>query len=80
MKSGFWGGLPWSIIEVNKRDVYMKALEEASVTQNIGTFAKFVYGICSHEHSKILTSPLSFIIKYRMVYIPVEFIIFHDII
>ncbi|MBV5278827.1 MAG: Fic family protein, partial [Campylobacteraceae bacterium] len=48
------GGLPWSIIEVDKRDVYMKALEEASVTQNIGTFAKFVYEICSHEHRKIL--------------------------
>lgn len=49
------GGLPWSIIEVDKRDVYMKALEDASVTQNIGSFAKFVYEICSHEHRKILT-------------------------
>lgn len=47
------GGLPWSIIEVGKRDVYMKALEEASVSQNIGAFAKFVYEICSNEHRKI---------------------------
>lgn len=51
------GRLPWSIIEVDKRDVYMKALEEASVTQNIGAFAKFVYEICAHESRKILTYP-----------------------
>lgn len=49
------GGLPWSVIEVDKRDVYMKALEEASVNQSIETFAKFVYEICSFEHAKIIT-------------------------
>ena len=49
------GGLPWSIIDVDKRDVYMKVLEEASVTQKVETFAKFVYEICLDEHGKILT-------------------------
>lgn len=55
MQCSFLVGFPWSIIEVDKRDVYMNALEEASVIQNIGTFAKFVYEICKYEHGKIIT-------------------------
>ncbi|MHB1948920.1 MAG: Fic family protein [Gammaproteobacteria bacterium] len=37
------GGFPWTIIEVVRRDEYMKTLEKASVDQDIEPFAKFVY-------------------------------------
>lgn len=40
---------------MKKTDILVGALEEASVTQKVETFAKFVYEICSHEHGKILT-------------------------
>ena len=36
------GGYPWTIITVAHREQYMKALEKASVDQNIELFAKFV--------------------------------------
>lgn len=36
------GGYPWTIIPVEQRDVYMAALEEASVRQNIVPFCKFL--------------------------------------
>lgn len=36
------GGFPWTIIEVARRNEYMKALEKASVDQDIKPFAKFV--------------------------------------
>ena len=36
------GGYPWIIIPVKKRDLYMTALEQASVEQNIKPFAKFL--------------------------------------
>ena len=36
------GGYPWTVIPVEKRDEYMQALEEASVRQDIGPFAKFL--------------------------------------
>ena len=36
------GGYPWTVIPVEERDVYMAALEEASVGQNIVTFAEFL--------------------------------------
>lgn len=36
------GGITWTIIKVEKRDEYMKALEEASVNENITPFATFV--------------------------------------
>lgn len=36
------GGITWTIIKVDKRDEYMKALEEASVNENITPFATFV--------------------------------------
>lgn len=36
------GGYPWTVIPVEKRDVYMQTLEEASVGQNIEPFAKFL--------------------------------------
>ncbi len=39
------GGYPWTVIPFEKRDGYMAALEEASVGQNIATFADFLAGI-----------------------------------
>ena len=36
------GGYPWTVIPVEERDTYMNALEQASVTQNIEPFAKFM--------------------------------------
>ncbi len=36
------GGYPWTIIPVEQRDIYMAALEEASVRQNIAPFADFL--------------------------------------
>jgi hypothetical protein len=43
------GGYPWTIIPVEKRDIYMQALEEASVRQNIVPFCDFL--------SELLTKP-----------------------
>jgi hypothetical protein len=36
------GGYPWTVIRVEDRDAYMKALESASVDMNIGPFASFI--------------------------------------
>ena len=36
------GGYPWTVIPVQKSDQYMKALESASVGQNIELFAVFL--------------------------------------
>ena len=36
------GGYPWTIIPVEMRNAYMAALENASVGQNIVTFADFL--------------------------------------
>lgn len=36
------GGYPWTVIHIEHRDGYMKALEQASVGGNIVPFAKFV--------------------------------------
>ena len=36
------GGYPWTVIPVEERDVYMQALERASVNQDIEPFAKFL--------------------------------------
>jgi fido (protein-threonine AMPylation protein) len=36
------GGYPWTVIRVEDRDAYMKALESASIDSNIGPFAKFI--------------------------------------
>ncbi len=38
------GGYPWTIIRIEDRDVYLAALESASVDQDIRPFAKFVAG------------------------------------
>ena len=36
------GGYPWTVIRVEDRDVYLAALESASIDQDIGPFAQFV--------------------------------------
>jgi len=36
------GGWPWTVISVDTRDEYMAALEQASVHQNIESFARFL--------------------------------------
>lgn len=36
------GGYPWTVIPVEQREIYMSALEEASVGQNIKPFASFL--------------------------------------
>jgi len=36
------GGYPWTVIRVDDRDTYLKALESASVEMNIGPFATFI--------------------------------------
>ena len=36
------GGYPWTVIRVEDRDVYLAALESASIDQDIGPFARFV--------------------------------------
>jgi len=39
------GGYPWTIVPVDRRDDYMKALESASVGQNIVPFTQFLAGL-----------------------------------
>lgn len=36
------GGYPWTVIPLEKRDIYMAALEDASVRQDIGPFTEFL--------------------------------------
>lgn len=36
------GGYPWTVIPVEEQETYMKALETASVTEDIEPFAKFI--------------------------------------
>lgn len=36
------GGLPWTIVEVQHRGEYLRALETASTEQNIEPFAEFI--------------------------------------
>lgn len=36
------GGYPWTVIPVEERNTYMNALEKASVSKDIKTFAKFI--------------------------------------
>ena len=43
------GGYPWTIIPVESRDTYMNALEQASVTQDIKPFAKFLASLVDKQ-------------------------------
>jgi len=39
------GGYPWTVIPVSERRLYMSALEQASVHENISPFARFLGGL-----------------------------------
>ena len=41
------GGYPWTIIPVDKRKIYMHALEQASVYHNIGPFTDLIAALVS---------------------------------
>jgi Fic family protein len=43
------GGYPWTVVPLERRDAYMVALEEASVRQNIVTFADFLGQLVKEE-------------------------------
>ena len=54
------GGYPWTVVPVEQRAVYMAALEEASVNQNIIPFTDFLAGLVNEElkrRTEINTSP-----------------------
>ncbi len=36
------GGYPWTVVPIDKRDIYMASLEQASVSGNIEPFARFL--------------------------------------
>jgi Fic family protein len=36
------GGYPWTVIRVEDRDAYLKALDHASIDMNIEPFARFI--------------------------------------
>lgn len=42
------GGYPWTVIPVEKRKIYMAALEKAGVQQDITDFAKFLAELTEH--------------------------------
>lgn len=42
-------GIPWTIIPVDRRDEYMKVLDDASVRGNIKPFAAFVADCAKRE-------------------------------
>jgi Fic family protein len=47
------GGYPWTVIPVERRAEYMQALEQASVGQNITSFASFIaYLVNERLHGK----------------------------
>ena len=46
------GGYPWTIIHVEKRDLYMKALEKASIDYDIKDFSMFIAGQVNEELQK----------------------------
>ena len=45
------GGYPWTIIPVERRDDYLKALEAASVGQDVAPFAEFIGGLVRTRNS-----------------------------
>lgn len=47
------GGYPWTVVPVEKRDEYMAALEEASVSQNIVPFCEFLSELVKQSKSQI---------------------------
>ncbi len=50
------GGYPWTVIPLEERNVYMTALEEASINQNIAPFTDFI-AILVKSGLKNMTTP-----------------------
>jgi hypothetical protein len=48
------GGYPWTVIPLDKRDAYMKALEKASIDQEIKDFSVFISELVNIELQKQL--------------------------
>ena len=49
------GGYPWTVIPVERRTEYMQALEQASVGQDITSFASFIgYLVNERVHGKVV--------------------------
>jgi Fic family protein len=46
------GGFSWAVIEVETRATYMEALEQASVHNNIESFARFIFDIIERGNIK----------------------------
>ena len=38
-------GLPWTVVPVEQRSIYMAALEKASIDGDISGFAQFIFGL-----------------------------------
>ena len=55
------GGYPWTVIPLEKRNVYMDALESGSVEQDIAPFAIFLGRLVSEslEYKQALQTPTS---------------------
>jgi Fic family protein len=43
------GGYPWTFVPVERRDDYLKALEAASVGQNVRPFSEFLSGLAKES-------------------------------
>jgi len=43
------GGYPWTVVPVERRDDYLKALEAASVGQNVRPFSEFLSGLAKES-------------------------------
>jgi Fic family protein len=43
------GGYPWTVVPVERRDNYLKALEAASVGQNIRPFSEFLGNLVKYR-------------------------------
>ena len=51
------GGYPWTVIPVEKRDEYMNALEQASVSKNIAPFANFLAKLLQGSAKPVIAIP-----------------------
>lgn len=50
-------GYVWTVIPVQQRDEYMKALEQASSFANIEPFARFIAGLAQAQSKEPLLRP-----------------------
>ena len=57
-------GYPWTVIPVTDRNAYVKALEKASVVEDIGPFVDFLAGLVK---KRLAGEPLSAVPKASSV-------------